>query len=206
MAHDSFYERYWGRASGHLGDFALKWPKLERFIPRDAGIAILDFGCGNGALIGEMKKLNPAARFVGLDVSGVALREARARFPKDAFHEIRDGDPFPLPDGSVDFIFSSEVIEHVYDTENAARELARVLRKGGSLLLTAPYHGFFKNLAIALFGFDRHFNPTGPHVRFFSRRTLTCLLERQGLRVVGYDYYGRVYPFSHSIVVRARRG
>ena len=203
---DNFYERYWKGREGPLGDFALKWPRLARSVPRERGITILDFGCGDGTLIGEMKKLNPGARFVGLDVSASALGVARARHPDVVFHHIQDGDPFPIPDGSVDFLFTSEVIEHVYDTENAAREVARVLRPGGTLLLTTPYHGFLKNLAIVLFGFDRHFDPTGPHVRFFSKRSLSRLLERQGMWVVGYDYYGRVYPFSHSIVVHARKG
>lgn len=199
-----FYEKYWNERGDELGDFSLKWPKLAPFVPRGEGVAILDFGCGAGHLIEEMHRLNPAARFMGVDVSREALARARARCPYAQFFEDHEG-ASSIPDASADFVLSSEVIEHVYDTEQMASEIARVLKPGGKLLLTTPYHGFLKNLAITLFGFDRHFDPTGPHVRFFSRRTLTALLERHALRVIQYGYYGRMYPFSHSIVVLAEK-
>ena len=202
---EKFYERYWGVRENELDDFPLKWPKLAPHIPREKGITILDFGCGAGHLIEEMHHLNPDARFIGVDVSREAIDRAKARCPYAEFHHIDDGGTAPVPAASVDFVFSSEVIEHVYDTERMASEMARVLRPGGRALLTTPYHGFLKNLAIVLLGFDRHFNPTGPHVRFFSRRSLTDLLQRHGLRVFVYDYYGRVYPFSHSMVVLAEK-
>lgn len=202
---EKFYERYWDVREDQLDDFSLKWPKLEPHIPREKGITIVDFGCGAGHLIEEAHRINPSARFIGVDVSREALERAKMRCPYATFHRINDGGAVPLPDASVDFVLSSEVIEHVYDTENMAAEVARVIRPGGRVLLTTPYHGFFKNLAIILFGFDRHFNPVGPHVRFFSRRALTALLERHHFKVVAYDYYGRVYPISHSIVTLAER-
>lgn len=201
---EKFYERYWGAREDHLDDFPLKWPKLEPHIPREKGITIVDFGCGAGHLIEEMHRVNPGAHFIGVDVSREALSRAKTRCPYAGFHLENDG-TVPLVADSVNFVLSSEVIEHVYDTENMVAEIARILRPGGRFLLTTPYHGFFKNLAIVLFGFDRHFNPIGPHVRFFSKQTLTALLERHSLKVVGYDYYGRVYPFSHSIVVLAEK-
>lgn len=202
---EKFYERYWGEREDHLDDFPLKWPKLEPRIPREKGIVILDFGCGAGHLIEEMHRVNPDARFIGVDVSREALARASSHSPYAEFHHVEEGEKAPLSDASVDFTLSSEVIEHVYDTEWMAMEMARVLRPGGRLLLTTPYHGFLKNLAIVFLGFNRHFNPVGPHVRFFSRRSITVLLQRYGLKVVAYDYYGRVYPFSHSIVVYAEK-
>lgn len=202
---EKFYERYWGERNSNLEDFELKWPKLKPHIPHEEGITIMDFGCGAGHLIEEMRRVNPAAHFIGIDVSEEALQRAKERCPYAEFHHIDDGGTVPLHDGSVDFILSSEVIEHVYDTENMVAEMGRTLCPGGRLLLTTPYHGFFKNLAIVLSGFDRHFDPIGPHVRFFSKRTLTALLEWHGFRVIAYDHYGRVYPFSHSIVVVAEK-
>ena len=198
----TIYERYWEhRGSEALSDLALKWPRLAAFVPRGPGLTIADFGCGNGEIIQRMRELNPGAGYVGLDVSATALAAARARHPDAAFHRIEDGGPLPLEDGSVDFVFSSEVIEHVYDTGNAFRELARVLRQGGSLLMTTPYHGLLKNLAILLRGFDRHFDPAGPHIRFFTTRGLLAALRGVGLQATRHGYYGRFYPFSHSIYV-----
>lgn len=200
-----FYEKFWEGDSAGLSDFNLKWPKLSPFIPREAGVNILDFGCGKGEIIGAIKKLNPEAEITGLDVSKAALDFAAKKYPDIRLDQIEDGGKFPVDDNSVDFVFSSEVLEHVYDTENAFRELSRVLKSGGQFLLTVPYHGFIKNLFIVLFDFDRHFNPTGSHVRFFSRKTLFDLLNKNGFEVVKYGYYGRFYPVPHSIFVLARK-
>ena len=203
---NEFYNRYWGeRGEGHLSDFDLKWPKLKRYIPLEERVTIADFGCGGGEILREISLINPSAKLIGLDVSDRALKRARQRLPQGNFHKIEDGGQFPLENRSADFVFSSEVIEHVYDTENAAAEITRILRPGGEVLMTMPYHGFLKNLLIVFLGFDRHFDPVGPHVRFFSKKTITGLLERAGLKVVHYDYYGRFFPFSHSMVVLAKK-
>ena len=54
---------------------------------------------------------------------------------------------------TADFVFSSEVLEHIYDVENAFSEVARILKPGGRLLLTTPYHGLIKNILITRFFF-----------------------------------------------------
>lgn len=200
-----FYERYWENKSGHLDDFVIKWPKLKQFIPLEKGAVVVDFGCGKGDILKEIAAINPHAKCIGLDVSKRALELAKSQLPDFDFHKIEDGGLFPLRDASADFVFSSEVIEHVYDTENAFREIARVLRPRGRLLLTTPYHGLLKNLALVLFGFDRHFNPAGPHVRFFSNNALARMLGAVGIGIQEWHYYGRFWPLSHSVVVLAEK-
>ncbi len=200
-----FYDRYWQDTNGHLSDFGLKWPKLKRHIPQQKGTVIVDFGCGKGEIMKEISAINPGARVIGLDVSETALKDARVQSPGFDFHKIEDGGRFPLETNSSDFVFSSEVIEHVYDTENAFKEISRILKRGGKLLLTTPYHGFIKNLLIVLFDFDRHFNPTGPHVRFFSKNSLFVNLRKNGFKITDYGFYGRFYPISHSIFVLAEK-
>ena len=202
----TFYERYWkGRTGTKLQDFHLKWPKLSRYIPLQDGMVILDFGCGDGTIIKEMMFVNPKAKFIGLDISQTALNAASESLPGVEFHRIADGGKFPIADKSVDFIFTSEVIEHVYDTKNAFSEMSRILRPGGQLLLTTPYHGFIKNLLIVLLLFDKHFDPTGPHVRFFTKRSLFYCLKKFGLKPVSLGYFGRFYPVPHCMFVIAEK-
>jgi ubiquinone/menaquinone biosynthesis C-methylase UbiE len=211
---DKFYNAYWsrrieneegGNAFNEHRHFQLKWPKLRKYIPKDEGAFILDFGCGDGEIIKEMIKINPKAKYLGLDVSDTALERASASLPGVEFHKIEDGSTFPLTDNSVDFIFASEVIEHVYDTEKVFSEIARVLRRGGQILITTPYHGFVKNLFIVFIAFDKHFDPTGPHIRFFSKRSLYRLLKKAGLKPVAHGYFGRSYPIPHCIFVLATK-
>lgn len=198
-----FYDKYWGarEGGGHLSDFVIKWPKISKYIPRETGITIVDFGCGQGDLMKEMKKINPLAEYIGLDVSKDALERARASFPGAEFHSIVDGAPLPLQSNSADFVFSSEVIEHVYDTENAFTEIIRILKPGGRALITTPYHGMIKNLALTIFAFDKHFNPFGPHIRFFSKKKLFDAIQKMGGRVLKHGHYGRFFPLPHSIFV-----
>jgi ubiquinone/menaquinone biosynthesis C-methylase UbiE len=200
---NNFYDRYWFQKSGHLSDFEIKWPKLKKFIPLNKSV-IVDFGCGKGEILKEMALLNPSARYIGVDISEKALGQAKQNFPQGEFYKENE-ENIPLGDNSVDFVFSSEVIEHIYDTEKTIIEIARILKSGGQLLLTVPYHGFLKNILIALFAFNRHFNPVGSHIRFFSKKSLFSLLKKSGFNILKYGYWGRFYPISHSIYVLAEK-
>jgi len=70
-----------------------------------------------------------------------------------------------------DTIISTEVIEHLYDPGKYLDIIEQVLQSngGGELILSTPYHGYFKNLLIALHGkTDDHFSPLwdGGHIKF----------------------------------------
>ena len=202
----AFYDRYWAsQQDGKPSDFVYKWPALEPLIPREPGVIILDYGCGTGEILRELRALNPGARYIGVDVSETALVTARAAVSEAMFHHVSDGQRVPVAAASVDFIFSSEVVEHVYDTEVIFTEFARLLRPGGRILITTPYHGLIKNLLLVTFAFDRHFDPKGPHVRFFSKRSLFSALRTVGLEPEIHGYYGRFYPISMGIYVLAHK-
>jgi len=100
----------------------------------------------------------------------------------------------------------TDVIEHLFDTRTIVAEIFRVLKPRGQALISTPYHGVTKNALIAIFRFDRHFDPQGPHIRFFSRRTLTDLLRDAGFRSFAYFHLGRVFPVWKNLVVIARKG
>lgn len=201
-----FYDNYWKEREGRpVSNFDLKWPFLAQFIPTEPRSVILDYGCGRGEAIKEMQKVNANAKYIGLDVSKHAIERATREMPGAMFHMVTDGENFPLESSFVDFVFSSEVLEHVYDTNHAVGELARVMKSGATMLLTTPFHGFLKNVCIAMFAFDQHFDPTGGHVRFFTKRSLRDLLHVHGFEMIDCKYYGRFYPFSHSMVVLAKK-
>ncbi len=203
---NKFYDQYWvNQRKEKIFDFYYKWPLLRHYIPKGKNILIVDFGCGNGQVLKEMLKINPKASFVGLDVSNIALEEASRELPGVAFYKITDGQAVPLTDASVDFVFSSEVVEHVFDVEKYFSEISRILRPKGQLLLTTPAHNFIKNLLIIFLKFDDHFNVTGSHIRFFSKNSLFRCLRKAGLRPLKHGYYGRFRPFPWSIFVLAEK-
>ena len=152
-----------------------------------------------------MLAVNPRAVYYGVDVSEAGLAAASKNLPQAVFLKTADGEKLPLPSDSIDVVFASEVLEHIYDTENAFSEIARVLKPNGLLLITVPYHGLIKNLLIVLFAFDAHFSPTGAHIRFFSKRSLLSCLKRSHMAPLKAGYLGRFFPVPCSIFVLARK-
>ncbi len=164
---------------------------------------ILDFGCGAG---------DAARRFVevghqvmGVDLSEPGIRLARTRVPGARFELIDSETQVPLPDQSFDVCFCSEVLEHIFDVQGVIREVHRLLHAEGLFILTVPYHGWVKNLLIITFGFERHFEPTSGHIRFFSKRSISRCLEAGGFRVERIGGIGRGWPVWKSMFVVARK-
>src|SRR6185369_7057776 len=199
-----FYERYWIHQEV-LEDFSYKWPVIKKVIPVNKKIRILDFGCGKGKIFGELLMLNPQAEIIGVDVSRKALDFTKKKFPKQKFYKISDGDKLPFQTNSFDFIIASDVLEHVYDTENVFSELARILKKNGKILISVPYNGKLKNTLITLFFYEFVFDPYSPHIRFFSKKSLRACLEKVSLKPLHWVYYGRFFPLSNGMYVLAQK-
>lgn len=140
------------------------------------GDSVLDLGCGAGEFSAEL--LRAGVMPIAVDVAREALRRAQERVAGAELRLWRDAEPLPLDDASVDAVWAGEVIEHVTDVAPWLSEVRRVLRPGGTLLLTTPHHGPLTLLGLALSPrrFDEHFEPRSDHVRFFSPRTLRALL------------------------------
>lgn len=193
-----FYEKYW-KDKEVLEDFHYKWPVIKRLIPQEIKISILDFGCGKGKIIDEIVNINHKADITGVDVSNTALNFAKKKFKKFKFIKIEDGEKLPFNKNSFDFIISSDVLEHVYNTQNVFKELSRVLKPQGRILISVPYNGLIKNTIITLFFFEFIFNPRSPHIRFYTKRTLLHEIKSVGLTPVKFGYFGRFYPLSKGM-------
>jgi SAM-dependent methyltransferase len=114
---------------------------------------------------------------------------------------MSEGDPLPLEDQSVDAVWAGEVLEHVLDPVATLAETRRVLRFGGRLLLTTPYHGRVATALLSLRGhaFDEHFDPRADHLRFFTARTLRSLLSDAGFNDVRIDAAGGPPLLRHAL-------
>jgi len=99
----------------------------------------LVIGCGQG----DELRLLEAAPVVAFDLSRNAVETAREMLPANAYLQA-DGMRLPFTDDSFDLVISSEVIEHILEPEKMLVDVARVLRPGGTLILTTPnWHSFF---------------------------------------------------------------
>jgi 2-polyprenyl-6-hydroxyphenyl methylase/3-demethylubiquinone-9 3-methyltransferase len=170
-----------------------------------AGERVLDVGCGEGLLAAELAGIG--ADVVGIDVAEEPLKRARARDPELDLRLVDGEGPWDLPDASFDVVWAGEVIEHVADTAAWLSEARRVLRSGGTLLLSTPAHGRLALLRMALSrrAFAGHFDPLGDHLRFYSRETLTGLLEDFGFQEVEVRAIGGAPGARRALLARAIR-
>jgi SAM-dependent methyltransferase len=166
-------------------------------------VKVLDAGCGNG----EFSKFIKSMGFdvVGIDISQSAIKKAIANNPDIDFKIGSVEDPLPFADGEFDVIWTTEVLEHVFDIHTCLSQFNCILSQGGQLILTVPYHGTIKNTAIALFGFERHFNPDISHIRFFTKSSLNKCLIRTGFKPLFWKGIGRCWPFYKSIFMVAEK-
>jgi ubiquinone/menaquinone biosynthesis C-methylase UbiE len=148
-----------------------------------SGHRALDLGCGDGAFAAVL--LDAGCEVTMADVAGEALRRARARAPGAEAVALVEGAPLPFGEDAFDVVWAGEVLEHVADVVGLLAEVRRVLRWGGRLLATTPWHG---RLVVAT---DAHFDPRADHLRFFSARTLRAVLADAGFASVDVRRAGR---------------
>ncbi|MBM4430282.1 MAG: class I SAM-dependent methyltransferase [Chloroflexi bacterium] len=207
MSISDFYERYWQREDGPLADhgFAMaeRQQKLQAALASiPPGSAILDAGCGNGEFGVFLAQLGYWVS--GVDISESAVVRARSICPAGHFEVASLEHELPFADGTFQAIWCTEVLEHLFGVHATLAHLNRVLASGGLLIITVPYHGLIKNLAIALSGFERHYNPYLSHIRFYTRKSLCMCLRHAGFTVISWGGVGRRWPFwkSHFVVAR----
>lgn len=170
---------------------------------------ILDLGCGNGALVKHMVEKGFDAYGTDASESGISIasRNSPHRF---ALQDLST-DELPLSFQHLKFntIISTEVIEHLYDPKKFVGFCKKILLKngGGELVLSTPYHGYLKNLLLALAGkWDQHADPLwdGGHIKLWSKKTLSSLLEEQGFIITAFVGCGRFPYLWKSMVVKAK--
>jgi 2-polyprenyl-3-methyl-5-hydroxy-6-metoxy-1,4-benzoquinol methylase len=183
------------------------WPALTRVIEeRDwPDRRAFDLGCGNGATCGLLSALGFSV--TGIDSSQSGIAQARAAFPNVRTEVASVYDNLAAAYGTFPLVVSLEVIEHCFEPRVFATTFLELIAPGGIGFLSTPYHGYLKNIALAVSGkMDRHFTALwdGGHVKFFSIETLGALLREAGARNIKFVRVGRVPILAKSMVAIIR--
>ena len=189
-----WYEDFWADAPADPEPWA--WERRRALLLAEArpGERVLDLGCGAGRFVAALR--GSGADPVGVELAEAALERARRTAPGADLRLVEPDGSLPLEHASVDLVWCSEVLEHVADTAQLLLEARRVLRPGGRLLATVPFHGRVKGALIALARFDSHFDPLGQHLRFYTPTSLAATLEH-----VGFDD-ARIRPWGGPPLLR----
>jgi 2-polyprenyl-3-methyl-5-hydroxy-6-metoxy-1,4-benzoquinol methylase len=172
VARDVFCHRFFSLRGQLRSDL------LDR-VPLDAR-AILEFGCGEGALGSALRARQPC-RVVGIEMDGDAARVAAQRL--DAVHR---GDVRELVDTieeDFDWIVGGDILEHLDDPWTFLSRLKRLARPGAFLLLSVPNIASWPIIADLLAGrFDYIYMgiTCAGHLRFFTRRSIEEMLAMSG--------------------------
>lgn len=177
--------------------------QLDRFDAR----TVLDLGCGNGWLTAALSRC-------GFDVTGLDSSLSGIEIASHAHRDVpfRHADVLlpPADDlrGRFDAVVAVEIMDHVAQPRLLLQNALHMLRPGGLLLVTVPYHGYLKNLGLALSGrFDIRLHALQDHgrLKFFSRRTLMSLVAEGGYDDVVFEAVGRLPLIARSMLVTARK-
>lgn len=183
--------------------------EVERILgalPTGPARRLFDLGCGNGAV---------AKRFAaqGWDVTGVDPSEEGIRLANRTYPELRLRrgscyDNLANEYGTFPVVLSLEVVEHVYAPRDYAACLYALVETGGVAVLSTPYHGYIKNLIMAMTGkMDAHFTALWDHghIKFWSMATLSQLLREAGFRSVEFRRVGRIPCVAKAMIAIARK-
>ena len=178
---------------------------------------MLDCGCDNGEFTERVARSVMARNVLGIEVD-----KDRASKAAERGIEVISGDlnrKFKLDDNTADAVIANQVIEHLYDTDNFVSEIWRVLKPGGTLILStenlASWHNIFAlllgwqpfsltNISESSMGIGNplalHRGETGipktfQHLKAFTPRSLAELLKNQGF-TIEHSYGIGYFPFK----------
>jgi ubiquinone/menaquinone biosynthesis C-methylase UbiE len=160
---------------------------------------ILDVGCGSAWLAKHFQK-SPV--FVcSLDATIINTSKALEKYPwADHVAVVADAFHLPFKNNSFDAVVATEIIEHVTDPAAFVKELMRVVRPGGTLLITTPYK---EVLRYTLCIHCNHNTPLNAHLHSFDERILLGLYTAPDLGRASFKTFGnkalahlRMHPIS----------
>lgn len=183
-------------------------PALQTELGRleDGDKRLFDLGCGNGSIGATVSR--KGWDITGVDISSDGIAYANRVHPELKLETGSAYENLAAKYGTFPVVVSLEVVEHLYDPRTYACTLFDLLEPGGTAIVSTPYHGYWKNLVLALTGkMDHHFHALWDHghIKFWSIPTLTELLLEAGFETPRFERVGRISPLAKSMIAIARK-
>ena len=161
-----------------------KLKKLNKYLNQNQN-QFLDVGCSIGATVEAANRLGYEA--TGIDLDKKVIKQAQKLFPTNKFQAITT-DELEQTNIQYDLIYCAEVVEHVPDPHAFMASLNKLLKTGAILYLTTPDAGHRK-VPKDFVSWNRVTPPE--HIGYFTRKTMSLLLEKQGFKVIKFKWSHR---------------
>lgn len=163
--------------------FKLTNSKITTILNPKPGSSILDVGCGSGILIKKLLSLNRNLKLQGIDITPKMAEVARSKFKHNSSVKITLGSVVKMPfkDSSFDHVTCASSFHHHPDPVLSIKEMVRVLKPGGKLLiLDMNIDGFFRKLVFKL---ENIIHNEGEVYRLTTKE-MHDLYQKMGLRQI----------------------
>ena len=146
---------------------------------------ILDIGCYDGTFLSLIKNRNN--NFFGIEASDFGFKKSSEREINVKQFFFNDKDHIPFQDNSFNIVVAGEIIEHIYDTDFFLKEIYRILKSNGLLLISTPNIASLGRRIFLLLGknpiieISPNDKDSSGHIRYFTFKTISDLLEKNNL-------------------------
>lgn len=213
--HKDGYDGYVGYED-YIKNRLTKWPeyksgyeeqikKIERFVSCGR---LLEVGCAAGFLL-------KVARERGWDCYGIEISEYTSRYAREKLNlSVRQVtiENTNFPQGHFDVICCYQTIEHMVQPDIFLREATKILKKGGYIVISTIDFGSWYARFLRLLRISYEMLRPPEHISYFSRKTLSLMLERYGFQVVHFetekaleDRLDKFYFFDQKTLDKSRR-
>lgn len=187
----NFLQKYWHKS---------KWHHLKEFFPGIKGKSLLDIGCADGTTTRQLQKIIPKVKIVGIDYYKSAIQYAKTKKSKIKFVH-GDVHNFPFGENSFDIVTAIETLEHLENPKTALKEIYRILRPKGYLLIGQDTDSFL--FRIIWFAWTKWKGSVwkNSHINCMKPEDLKKALKAQSFKIEK----SKTVNFGMEIFIRARK-
>lgn len=204
---------------GDLTDLELE-RKVQSLLPTGKNLVYLDVGCHDGTKTIKRARVIGTKNILGIDLKTTGAKLAQKKKIKMHFGDLNER--WPIPDKSVDCITATEVIEHMVDVDAFIEQVKRVLKPGGSVIISTDNLAAYHNIVALVLGYQPYTGPYiskvypighRPNAKYYKDASyhqmnphlnvMTAKALRQLLMAYGFDFKkllgAGLYPIPHPV-------
>lgn len=125
---------------------------MLNFLEVNPNALLLDLGCDDGVITKEIGKKIKTKKLYGVEVVKERIIKAKKNGVKVKNFDLNK--PFEYKNNQFDVIFSNQVIEHLYDTDNFLDEIYRILKPGGYAVISTENASSWENILASILGWQ----------------------------------------------------